>query len=145
METVFRYTTPVPQPAGFFCEGAARSLWFSVVAVYEEPLDDIPYAWAWTTRARVDSVGVAGKDGPAPTDALPTRQSLPNLPDQPVDMCFTLCMLPDAPEPTAEWSTETLSGDTSVGKTRRGISALTSGENWFTSGTIVTMTLDGIP
>ena len=91
-EAVFRYTARLPEPDWFICDGTVRTLWFSVVAVYEEPLDAIPYTWGWANSLHMFgstalSVSFAN-EGLIPEPLYDQTGAL-------VDMSFTLFTVPE--------------------------------------------------
>jgi len=110
-EAVFRYTARLPEPEWFICDGSVRTLWFSVVAVYEEPLDAIPYQWGWTTRTHEFGAGAKWKDVSDHMSMSPIWWPAKDSADQDMDMCFTLYTVPASPGPIALWPLDEASGD----------------------------------
>lgn len=49
-EAVFRYSVRLPEDAWLRPETPGSVYWFSVVAVFEGPIGEIPYQWGWTNH-----------------------------------------------------------------------------------------------
>jgi len=86
-EPVFRYSVRLPEDNWFQQDTPEQSYWFSVVAIYKEPADNVPYQWGWTNHYHMfKSNAVANR-----ADTLgATYEQLHNQVEEPADMSFML-------------------------------------------------------
>ena len=91
-EPVFRYSVRLPQGNWFRQEAPGTAYWFSVAAVYTDPLPMIVHPWGWTNHPHQFGAGASLIDYRL---ATPAQWRLLHDPgDRPVDMSFTLFTLP---------------------------------------------------
>jgi hypothetical protein len=96
-EPIYRYSVRLPEEQWFRQEVPGTVWWFSVTAVYTDPLPMLVHPWGWTNHPPVSENGAVSIDyraGPAPE-----WQRLRDPQDRPVDMSFTLFTLPEEPPP----------------------------------------------
>ena len=98
-EPVFRYSVRLPEDAWFRQEAPDSMCWFSVVAVFEGPVEEVPYHWGWTNRRHEFGTPALAMDDPQA--ALGWQEQL-DAAAWPVDMSFTLYTVP-ALRPVAHW------------------------------------------
>jgi len=92
-EPVFRYSVRLPEENWFRQEVPGTLYWFSVTAVYTDPLPRIVHPWGWTShRHMFESAGLF-IDYRLIT--APQWQPLRDPADQPIDMSFTLFTGPE--------------------------------------------------
>ncbi len=91
-EPVFRYSVALPEESWFHQDAPGGHYWFSVAAVYADPLPQIVHPWGWTDHVHSFEAGALAIDcaepAPAPWRALRDPQ------DRPVDMSFGLFTAP---------------------------------------------------
>ncbi len=106
-EPVFRYSVRLPQDSWFRQSSADGAHWFSVTAVYTDPLPMILHPWGWTSHRHVfGSPAVVGEG-----DLQATWQwQEPDSAAWPVDMSFTLFTAPQS-RPIAHWRFDESEGD----------------------------------
>lgn len=92
-EPVFRYSVALPPDPPLADRVAPGGLyWFSVAAVYTDPLPRIVHPWGWTNHRHGFEAGVVAIDYTEP--GVPAWRPLRDPEDRPVDMSFTLLTLP---------------------------------------------------
>jgi len=92
-EPVFRYSVRLPEDNWFRQEAPGTIYWFSVAAVYTDPLPMIVYPWGWTNHPAVfesAAVFIDYRARPRP-EWRPLHDPLDRL----VDMSFTLFTRPE--------------------------------------------------
>jgi hypothetical protein len=92
-EPVFRYSVRLPEDAWFRQEAPENIYWFSVIAVYRESVEEIPYEWGWTNHSH--SFGNQAMSLDYETYTIPQWEPLLETTDQPVDMSFEFFTAPD--------------------------------------------------
>jgi len=107
-EPVFRYCARLPEDRWFRQEDAGGPCWFSVAAVYTDPLPQIVYPWGWTNHRHVFESPALAADGD-PQAGLAWREQH-NEESWLVDMSFTLFTAPDL-RPVAHWRFDETEGD----------------------------------
>jgi hypothetical protein len=91
-EPVYRYTVALPEDDWFRQIAPGSLYWFTVAAVYADPLPKIVPSWGWTNHRHAFEVGALAIDYTEP--GVPQWRSLRDPEDHPVDMSFTLYTLP---------------------------------------------------
>lgn len=91
-EPVFRYSVRLPEDSWFRQSAADGAYWFSVTAVYTDPLPMILHPWGWTNHAHGAGAGAVAIDYFAAP--RPEWRPLRDPEDHPVDMSFTLFTSP---------------------------------------------------
>jgi hypothetical protein len=92
-EPVFRYSVRLPDDVWFRPNARTGIYWFSVVAVYTDPLPQIVHPWGWTDHAHVFESGAFVIDYRA--RAMPEWRPLRDPEGRPLDMSFTLFTRPE--------------------------------------------------
>jgi hypothetical protein len=92
-EPVFRYSVRLPEDNWFRPNALTGVYWFSVVAVYTDPLPQIVHPWGWTDNAHAFESGACLVN--YQTGAVPAWRPLRDPEDQPVDASFTLFTVPE--------------------------------------------------
>ncbi len=92
-EAVFRYSVRLPDNASFRPQLPESVYWFGVMAVFEEPVGDIPYQWGWTNHPHMFGTPASTIDN---SSASPSqwRECL-NMDGGPVDMSFIFFTAPE--------------------------------------------------
>jgi len=90
-EAVFRYSVALPERE-WFVPSPGRTYWFSVLAVFKEATDPVPYDWGWTNHAPMFEPGAVIMDYRLATK--PQWRLLRGPEDRPIDMSFTLFTVP---------------------------------------------------
>ncbi len=106
-EPVFRYSVRLPADSWFRQRGADGTYWFSVAAVYTDPLPMILHPWGWTSHQHVFGSPALTMGGEP--QATPQWQE-PDSAAWPVDMSFTLFTAPQS-GPIAHWRFDESEGD----------------------------------
>jgi len=91
-EPVFRYSVRLPEEAWFRQPALETVYWFSVVPVFEEPIEDRLYHWGWTNHPHVFGSGATFID--YRVRMVPRWQPVQNALEEMVDMSFTLYTTP---------------------------------------------------
>ncbi|MBN1361256.1 MAG: hypothetical protein JW993_11715, partial [Sedimentisphaerales bacterium] len=92
-EPVFRYSVALPEENWFRQDAPGGRYWFSVAAVYTDPLPRIVHPWGWTNhRHDFEAGALAIDDVPSAPAAW---QPLRDPQDRPVDVSFTLFTTPE--------------------------------------------------
>ncbi len=104
-EPVFRYSVRLPEDSWFRQSGADGAYWFSVTAVYTDPLPMILHPWGWTSHRHVFGSPALIADGDPPSQWREPHSSL-----WPADMSFTLFTVPQS-GPIAHWRFDESEGD----------------------------------
>ena len=99
-EAVFRYSVKLPEEAWFRQEAPENTYWLSVVAVFREPSDEIPYSWGWTNHSHTFGSPAMARDDSM--SMILQWQPLPDSTACPVDMSFTLFTIPEQQSPTGQ-------------------------------------------
>jgi len=86
-EPVFRYSVRLPEENWFQQDTPEQPYWFSVVAIYKEPVDSVPYRWGWTNHLHAFKSNAVAKR--ADTQGI-TYEQLHNQVEEPVDMSFIM-------------------------------------------------------
>jgi hypothetical protein len=92
-EPVFRYSVRLPEDTWFRQETPESIYWFSVIAVYKESADDIPYEWGWTNHSHTFGSPALSID--SGSTATSQWQPLLDSTELPVDMSFTFFIVPE--------------------------------------------------
>ena len=86
-DAIFRYSVRLPEDAWFRPEFPESIYWLSITAVFNEPIDEIPYQWGWTNHPHTF--------GTSALAAEPSQwQVCLDMNDDPVDMSFVLFTAP---------------------------------------------------
>ncbi len=91
-EPVYRYSVRLPEESWFRQESLGGLHWFSVAAVYADPLPQIVNPWGWTNHPHAFETGALAIDTTEPGE--PQWRPLRDPENHPVDMSFTLYTLP---------------------------------------------------
>ena len=86
-EAVFRYSVRLPEENWFQQESLDQTYWFSVVAAYKEPADDVTYRWSWTNHIRTFGNGALAEHF---DDKATIWEQLLDQTDRSADMSFIL-------------------------------------------------------
>jgi hypothetical protein len=97
-EPVYRYSVRLPAENWFRPQNAGSNYWFSVVAVYTDPLPVPMYPWGWTNHPQASGAGATFIDYRLATP--PQWRPLRDPQDRPVGMSFTLFTEPEEFEST---------------------------------------------
>ena len=127
-EPVFRYCVRLPDDNWFRQEAAGGLYWFSVAAVYTDPLPQIAYPWGWTNHRHTFGSPALVADG----DSLAWRELLDEE-SWPVDMSFTLFTAPQL-QPVAHWPFDETEGNIafdSAGEHHGTVHGATWTEGWI--------------
>jgi len=86
-EAVFRYSVRLPEDDWFQQDTLNQIYWFSVVAIYEEPADNVPYRWGWTNHDHMYKSNATAKSN---NTMSATWEQLYDQVEEPADMSFML-------------------------------------------------------
>lgn len=106
-EPVFRYSVKL-SPQAWFQQGIPENIyWFSVEAVFKEPITEIPYSWGWTNHCHVfgSSFLESGESEESQWHLLSDSIVWP------VDKSFMLLTGPEL-KPVAHWKFDEIEGTT---------------------------------
>ncbi|UCD51066.1 MAG: hypothetical protein JSW27_00235 [Phycisphaerales bacterium] len=92
VEPVFRYAAQLPEPVQFQPEAPGSVYWLAIVAIFNVPVDDLPYAWCWTDHPHTLGMGARTMDA---THPMPRWTELVDAGREAVDMSFTLYAVPE--------------------------------------------------
>jgi len=99
-EPVFCYSVRLPEDAWFQKEAPESIYWFSVVAVFREPVGEIPYEWGWTNHRHMFGSNALVLE--SSVDMMPQWHPLLDSLAGPVDMSFTLLTIPGQQSPIGQ-------------------------------------------
>jgi hypothetical protein len=92
-EAIFRYSVKLPDDAWFRLVLPESVYWFSITAVFEEPVDEIPYQWGWTNHPYMFGTTASAIDN---RSASPSQWlECLNRDGEPVDMSFIFFTAPE--------------------------------------------------
>ena len=92
-EPVFRYSVRLPEEAWFRQPATESIYWFSVVAVYNESIDEIPCSWGWTNHSHTFGSPALTRDD---SMSMILQWQPPLSPDLwPADMSFIFFTAPE--------------------------------------------------
>jgi len=117
-EPVFRYSVRLPEDSWFRQSAADGMYWFSVAAVYTDPLPPIMYPWGWTNHPYTFGSTALSVSSP---QTSPVWDPLYDQTGERVDMSFTLYTVPQGPpegaQELAEYVRDTFLGGAFSGET----------------------------